>query len=128
MVQASQGAVALAVFLGGGAGALLRWATTQLVPPPVGTLAVNLVGSFALTILLHPSAGLSPLARAALGTGLLGGLTTYSTFNAEVVGYVLAGQPWRAAALAAATLAGAMLAGLLGHALAQAVLAGSAGS
>lgn len=54
---------------------------------PLGTLSVNLCGSFLLGLLtglgLHH--GLSPSARAVWGTGFCGALTTYSAFSYEAV-------------------------------------------
>ena len=55
---------------------------------PWGTLIVNVVGSFALGGLMHVGATsdlLDPSLRLALATGLLGGFTTYSTFNYETL-------------------------------------------
>lgn len=73
------------VAVGGAAGSLLRYAVTSAVPAqdglPLGTLVVNLVGAFALGVVvaLVPSAR----TRALVGTGLLGGFTTYSAFALE---------------------------------------------
>ena len=53
-----------------------------------GTLIVNVVGSFLLGGLMHVGATsdlLDPNLRLALTTGLLGGFTTYSTFNYETL-------------------------------------------
>jgi fluoride exporter len=55
---------------------------------PYGTLAVNVLGSFLLGALMHvglASDALSPGLRLALGTGVLGGFTTYSTFSYETL-------------------------------------------
>ena len=60
---------------------LVRVRTSHLWPIPVGTLLVNLVGSFALGLL----AGVGPPASTIVGTAGLGALTTFSTFSAEVV-------------------------------------------
>ena len=79
----------LAVFIGGAAGTTLRYLVSLAVPTPFGTLAVNLVGAFALGLLLEglalrgPDAGLRRRLRLTLGTGLLGGFTTYSAFAVE---------------------------------------------
>lgn len=87
-------AVLGAVVLGGAAGSLLRYAVSNGVHPsadgfPWGTLIINLSGSFLLGALLvavtevwRPHHLLRPL----LGTGLLGGYTTFSTFALEVRG------------------------------------------
>jgi fluoride exporter len=53
---------------------------------PYGTLAVNLVGAFAIGLLMEfsiRSALISPTLRTALSIGFLGGLTTFSTFSFE---------------------------------------------
>jgi CrcB protein len=99
------------VAVGGGAavGACLRWwlgtALNPLFPTlPLGTLCANLLGGllmgFALELITHHS-GLSPEIRLMLTTGFLGGLTTFSTFSAEVTTLLLRGELlWGAAAVA----------------------------
>lgn len=101
---------ALLVTLGGAVGAVSRWGLTLLVPAPWGVWMVNLIGCALLSFLMHPSAPLSSDSRLLLGTGVMGGFTTYSTFNHHVLTLLIAGQPGRAAWLAAATF-GACLAG-----------------
>ncbi|MFC4448886.1 CrcB family protein [Halorussus aquaticus] len=73
------------VGVGGFAGAVLRHAVAVALPGgfPWGTLAVNVVGSFALGVLLSESklAGrISVETRLVLGNGFLSSFTTYSTF------------------------------------------------
>lgn len=80
---------AMLIFLGGGAGSVLRWLTglgaLRLFGAgfPMGTLAVNLIGCFVMgllaRVLLAAEAGGSD-ARFLLMTGLLGGYTTFSAF------------------------------------------------
>jgi len=81
--------------VGGGAavGAWLRWWLGSLLNPvfptlPLGTLAANLSGGllmgFALELMTR-HAVLPPEARLLVTTGFLGGLTTFSTFSAEIV-------------------------------------------
>jgi CrcB protein len=87
---------------------------------PRGTLAVNLVGSFLLGALMAASLeteGVSSELRLFLGTGILGGFTTYSSFNYEVIS--LFGQGRVAAALGylGATLLGCLVAGGAGVAV-----------
>lgn len=85
----------LFVMVGGAFGSLARYllalgaqgalAGTAWARFPLATLLVNVVGSFLLSFLawfgLHGT--LSPTARVALGTGFLGALTTFSTFELE---------------------------------------------
>ncbi len=82
------------ICLGGAAGTGARyllsgWALQILgTGYPWGTLAVNLFGSFFIGAVMH--AGLttqliSPTLRLALTTGVLGGFTTYSSFNYETL-------------------------------------------
>jgi CrcB protein len=109
--------------LGGGCGTLARYllATSllRLLGPefPWGTLAVNVLGSFSMALLVHVglhTEWLSTNARLALGTGLLGGFTTYSSFNQDTLGYVQAGRLDLAALNLLATVGACLLAGLLG--------------
>lgn len=85
--------------VGGGAalGAWLRWwlgiALNSLFPTlPLGTLAANLLGGLLVGVaieLLTRHAALPPEIRLLAVTGFLGGLTTFSTFSAEVVTLLL---------------------------------------
>lgn len=109
---------AVLVFVGGGTGAVLRWLVSTSVTSPWGTVIVNVVGSALLAALLHPRVGADPLVRVALGTGLLGGFTTYSTFNAEVLAALVNGEPARALLLGAGTFGACLAAGALGYAAA----------
>ncbi|MBO9419556.1 fluoride efflux transporter CrcB [Labrenzia sp. R4_2] len=83
----------LLVMIGGGIGAggrhLVSMATLRLFGPgfPVGTLAVNVIGSLAMGLFVgwlvkHEAAHLQPL-RYFLATGLLGGFTTFSAFSLD---------------------------------------------
>lgn len=89
------------VAIGGFAGANGRFLVSKLVAGPLGTLAVNVLGSIALGFLLYQSifAGrLSRQTRLVVGTGVLSSFTTYSTFAVQTIelgaidglGYVLA--------------------------------------
>jgi CrcB protein len=82
-----------AVFVGAGFGAVLRWwlgvKLNGLWPTiPLGTLAANLLGGYGVGLALGWLAALPHLApewRLFIITGFLGGLTTFSTFSAELV-------------------------------------------
>ncbi|MDD5249595.1 MAG: fluoride efflux transporter CrcB [Rhodocyclaceae bacterium] len=84
---------AVAVFCGAGIGALLRWALSFALNPvfptiPLGTLASNLIGGLLVGVAVgffSHNTSLPPEARLFAITGFLGGLTTFSTFSAEVV-------------------------------------------
>lgn len=101
------------VALAGGIGAVLRFVAEALVsrsgraPVPLGTFAVNVTGSFALGLVVAATAADSDL-RLVVGTGLLGGYTTFSAASVEAVLLARSRGP-RALALAAAHAA-AMLA------------------
>ena len=83
---------ALAVMLGGALGALARYATSAyfsqfksgLYVYPIATLSVNVVGCFLLSLLVFSTlSNVSPTLKLALGTGFLGALTTFSTFELD---------------------------------------------
>lgn len=86
---------ALAVAGGAALGALLRWllglACNGLLPAlPLGTLLANWIGGYAIGVLgalfLSQPQSWSEATRLFLVTGMLGGLTTFSTFSLESVG------------------------------------------
>ena len=83
------------VAAGGALGSLARWACGGWVQRasasgyPLGTLAVNVVGSFAIGLLLglgEAKGGVGDAWRAFAITGVLGGFTTFSAFSAETLG------------------------------------------
>ena len=92
---------------------------------PYGTLAVNVIGSFLLGVIMQAGLDttvLSPTARVVLGTGVMGGFTTYSTFNYETLQYLQEGA-WAMAGLnVGTTLFVCLAAGALGVAVARALL------
>lgn len=108
---------AFAVASGAGAGALLRWwlalkFNASLTALPLGTLLANLAGGYFIGLALaffaqHPQ--LSPEWRLLLVTGLLGGLTTFSTFSAEIVNMLQQGRWGWAFATSAIHLLGSLL-------------------
>lgn len=68
---------------------------------PLGTLVINVTGSFLLVVLLRTmiaSPAVSPALRVALTTGFCGGYTTFSTFSSETLA-LLEGGEWRRASL-----------------------------
>lgn len=69
------------VALGGFAGATLRYAVSVAIPGAGGTLAVNVLGSFALGTFITSVS--SHRAQLFFGTGLLSSFTTYSTFAVQ---------------------------------------------
>ncbi len=103
----------LAISLGAALGALLRWwlavALNGLFPAlPPGTLAANLVGGYligvALALFAH-QVSLPPEWRLFVVTGFLGGLTTFSTFSAEVTTLLQQGRlGWALGAMTAHVL------------------------
>jgi CrcB protein len=82
----------IVIGFGAAFGAWLRWGLGLWLNPlfptlPYGTLAANLIGGYLIGVAIaffaqHP--GVSPEWRLFLITGFLGGLTTFSTFSAEV--------------------------------------------
>lgn len=113
---------ALGIALGAALGALARWQLgLWLSSPgaliPWGTLAANLVGGLLVGVAvgtLDVLPGLNPLWRLLLVTGFLGGLTTFSTFSAEVVGFLMQGKLGLALLTAMAHVAGSLLMTWLG--------------
>lgn len=99
----------LAISLGAALGALSRWglsvALNGLFPTlPPGTLAANLIGGYlvgvALSVFAH-HVDVPPEWRLFAVTGFLGGLTTFSTFSAEIATLLQAGRmAWAMAAIA----------------------------
>lgn len=112
----------LAIALGASLGAVLRWVLgNQLnaVLPflPLGTLAANLLGGYLIGLAVaffatHPT--LPPEWRLFAVTGFLGGLTTFSTFSAEVVTQLMAGRLAWALAAVAVHVGGSLVMTLLG--------------
>jgi CrcB protein len=123
----------LLVCLGGAAGTGARylvggWAASAFGPAfPYGTLGINALGSFLISAVMHlglVAAVVPPDLRVVLAVGVLGGFTTYSSFNYETLAYFQRGA-WAFGLLyAAAMLFGCALAGVMGLAAAR-LLAGT---
>jgi len=82
----------IVVFIGAGLGGVLRYILSYFIqkqfPPyfPVGTLAVNLIGSIVLGLMifgLDEKDLINPSLKLFIGIGLCGGFTTFSTFSLE---------------------------------------------
>nr|WP_254170886.1 MULTISPECIES: fluoride efflux transporter CrcB [Pseudomonas] len=88
------------VILGGSAGCVLRWVlglrlNSLFSGMPMGTLLVNLIGGFIIGIAMAVFMkwpNLDPAWRLLITTGFCGGLTTFSTFSAEVVSMLMHGR------------------------------------
>lgn len=111
-----------AVGAGAALGAWVRWGLGLALNPmfvalPLGTLAANVIGGYLVGVavgIFHLNASLPLALKLFVITGFLGGMTTFSTFSAEVVERLLAGQPALAIGLAAIHLAGSLTATWLG--------------
>jgi fluoride exporter len=89
---------------------------------PFGTLAINALGSFLLVLILYLGTQarlISDDARIVLGTGVMGGFTTYSTFNYEVFRFLQQGAYGAASLYLFATVGGCLAAGAAAVALAK---------
>jgi fluoride exporter len=116
------------IALGGAAGTLARAAVANALPAPShafpwATLAVNLIGSLAVGLVVvaalervAPSRYFRPL----LGTGLCGGLTTFSTFAVETDLLVKAGRVGVAAVYVVVSVIGGLVAVRIGMLIARA--------
>jgi CrcB protein len=121
----------LSIAAGATIGALFRWVLAVRFNPayptlPLGTLAANLVGGYLIGIAIAYFASrpdLPPEVRLFVITGFLGGLTTFSTFSAEVVTQMQNGQPLAAVVTALVHMLGSFALTALGiftvHALRQ---------
>ena len=100
----------LAISAGASIGAVLRWAfgnsfNTIFPALPLGTLLANCIGGYLIGIAVTVFAqqpGFAPEWRLFVITGFLGGLTTFSTFSAEVMNLIQQGRlSWAFAAISA---------------------------
>lgn len=106
----------VAISIGSSLGALMRWwlglflnAHFPAIPP--GTLAANLIGGYIIGVAVagFATSALAPEWRLFVITGFCGGLTTFSTFSAEIVTLLQQGRLAWAAGAASAHLAGSIL-------------------
>jgi CrcB protein len=105
--------------IGTGARFLLSGALARAYGPgfPLGTFFVNVTGSFLIAVAIELSlrtGWISPDLRLFLTTGVMGGYTTYSSFNYESLRLAQDGRPGVAALNVVVTLVGCALAGVLG--------------
>ena len=117
----------LAIGIGGFIGAVLRSVLTGFfnhhIPYhgiAVGTLSVNILGSFLMGVLFalfHSTELLSPHVRSFVSTGILGALTTYSTFAWESFYMLSHGRYGHFALNISTNLIGSILAVALGYLL-----------
>jgi CrcB protein len=108
----------VAVALGGAIGAVARWALGEWLPDGSGfpwtTFAINVSGSFLLALLPAAAVVLAhPRWPVFLGTGVLGGFTTLSSYAEQGRSLVADGRPWLAFLYLAGTLVACLLAVLL---------------
>jgi len=113
----------LLVCAGGAVGSGARyltalWAASALGPAfPFGTLIVNVAGSFLIAFIMHVGSAtelLSADMRVMLTTGVMGGFTTYSTFNYETTGYFREGAWMLGTVNIGVTVIGCLAAGMAG--------------
>lgn len=121
----------LLVFVGGALGTTVRYLISTAVPPvlglPLATVGINVVGAFALGWLLEalalrgPDEGRRRSVRLFVGTGILGGFTTYSAFAVDTDGLIVAQNLGGSIVYAVATIAVGALASIAGIALGAAL-------
>jgi len=115
------------ICLGGAAGTAARhlltlWSNDRFGSSfPYGTLVVNLIGCFVISLVVQAAvtSDWPPTLRLALVTGVLGGFTTYSAFNEETLVAFRAGRPLLALLYVATTLLVCLAAGFAGAAAAR---------
>jgi CrcB protein len=95
---------------------------------PWGTLAINATGSFLISVVMYLGLEVGvvgPELRLLLAVGVLGGFTTYSSFNHETLSLAQRGQWGLAAGYVAATVLAGWTAGVAGILLAQFAASGA---
>ncbi len=118
----------LLVTLGGAVGSGARYLLGALLQTvagtsfPLGTLAVNVIGSFLICAIMHLGTTanvISPTLRLFLTTGVMGGFTTYSAFDYETYRYTQQGAYALAAVNIGVTLVACLAAGAAGDVAAR---------
>ncbi len=115
-----------AVAAGGALGGLARHVLLVTWPPGAGAipwpvLAINTTGCLLvgmLMVVVEERLTVQPWVRPLLGIGLLGGLTTFSTYTVAAVALAREGRPYQAFGYVSATLAGCLVATAVGAAIA----------
>jgi CrcB protein len=121
----------LSVGAGAAIGAWLRWWLGIMLNPlfptlPLGTLAANLVGGLLMGVameILTRHAFISLELQLLITTGFLGGLTTFSTFSAEIVTLLLRKEYLWGAIAIAGHVVGSLVMTIIGILLMRALLA-----
>ena len=118
----------LAVAAGGALGSVARfwvglWLARFSASLPVGTMAINVVGSFAIGLfgtltLAHGKFGVPEIARVFFMVGICGGFTTFSSFSLQTLDLLRAGAVGRALANIGLSVALCLAAVAAGHLLA----------
>lgn len=118
----------LSICLAGAVGTGARFLTSEFVQHTFGeafphsTFLINITGSFLFSVIMViglNTTALSPTLRIVLTTGLLGGFTTYSSFNYETLQYFQNGEFGRGIIYMVGTVLACLLAGIAGLMLAR---------
>lgn len=119
------------ICLGGAVGTGARYLTALWAAAafgsafPAGTLIVNVAGSFLIALIMQLSTAtnlIAPDLRLILTTGVMGGFTTYSTFNYETTNSFREGAWMMGLANIGITVFGCLLAGVAGLAVARLIV------
>jgi fluoride exporter len=108
------------VALGGAIGSMLRYLSVAAIGAPLGTVAVNVLGSFAIGV-LFVLIGTRDGWQLFLMTGVLGGFTTFSAFSLDTLRLIQAGHALQAAAYVLGSVVLSLIAVALGVALARGI-------
>ena len=119
----------LAVGIGGGIGAILRYAIGSVFVQrfgagfPWGTVFINVSGSFLIGVIaqfaLTRAFGVTPMVRIFASAGILGGYTTFSTFSLDSIVLIGDGAATQALLYVLASVAAGIMAAYAGQACAR---------